>query len=207
MKNVGSNQGKFWLKVLKRKMIPDSLFWRNAKYKPPSPQHIKTKILTSHSLHNATWVETGTYLGDTTLELSKIAKKVISIEPQTELYAFAKIRLGRYKNVSIVNETSENSITKILETIDGPTCFWLDGHYSGDVTYQGKVISPIADELASISKYLSRENPTVVFIDDFRLFSNSSSSGYPSQLSLVEWASENKLNWTIEHDIFIAKSM
>ena len=207
MKNVGSTQGRLWLKVLKRKVTLNSLLWRIAQYKPPSPQHVKTRILSAHSLHDAIWIETGTYLGDTTLKLSKIARQVISIEPQTELSEFARKRLNRRKNVNIINETSEDCIAEILGTISGPTCFWLDGHYSGDVTYEGTAISPVADELASISKYLHRGNAIVVFIDDFRLFSNSASSGYPSHLSLVEWAIENKLNWTVEHDIFIAKSI
>jgi len=206
MRNIGSIQDRLWLKILKRKLTPDNLLWRNRGYAPPSPQHVKTRILSTHSLDNAIWVETGTYLGDTTLELSKFAKQVISIEPQTELSKFAKNRLKRYKNVSVVNKSSETSIAEILGNISGPTCFWLDGHYSGDVTYKGVDISPILFELATISKYLDEKNPVVVFIDDFRLFVNSMISGYPSQWSLVEWAMENKMKWTVEHDIFIAKS-
>jgi hypothetical protein len=207
MKNVGSTHGRLWLKVLKRKLTPESLLWRIGQYKPPSPQHVKTRILSAHSLNNAIWVETGTYLGDTTLKLSKIARQVISIEPQTELSEFANKRLNRRKNIKIINEKSEDCIAEILGTISGPTCFWLDGHYSGDVTYKGAIISPVAEELASISKYLYSGNPIVVYIDDFRLFSNSASTGYPSHLFLVKWATENELKWTIEHDIFIAKTI
>jgi hypothetical protein len=206
MTNIGTTADKLWLKVLKRKLTPDSLFWKARNYGPPSPQHIKTRILATYSLENAIWVETGTYLGDTTLRLSKIAKRVISIEPQAELSEFAKNRLMRCKNVDIINKTSEESIAEILESIGGPTCFWLDGHHSGDVTYKGDAISPIEYELACIATYLNRDNPIVVFIDDFRLFANSGSSGYPSHLNLVNWALENKMAWTVEHDIFIAKS-
>ena len=207
MTTIGTMEVKLWLKVLKRKMTPDGLVWKVRNYGPPSPQHIKTRILATYSLENATWVETGTYLGDTTLKLSKIAKRVISIEPQTELSGFAKNRLKGCKNVEVVNKTSEESIVQILESISGPTCFWLDGHYSGDVTHKGVSISPIAHELLIIATYLSRNNPVVVFIDDFRLFSNSTSSGYPSHWSLVDWALENRMTWTVEHDIFIAKSI
>jgi hypothetical protein len=206
MTNIGATPDKLWLKVLKRKLTPDGLFWKVRNYGPPSPQHIKTKILATYSLENATWVETGTYLGDTTLKLSKIAKQVISIEPQAELSEFAKNRLKRCKNVDVINKTSENSIAEILESIAGPTCFWLDGHYSGDVTYKGVAISPIEFELTCIATYLKRNNPIVVFIDDFRLFVNSASSEYPSHWNLVDWALENKMTWTVEHDIFIAKS-
>lgn len=199
-------QTKFWLKVFKRKMTPDSFLWKLRSFDPPSPQHVKTRVLSSHSLDHAVWVETGTYLGDTTLSVSKIAKNVISIEPQIELSNFAKKRLKRHKNVKVLNSTSEESIAGILDNLSGPACFWLDGHYSGDVTYKGPDISPILQELAAISTYANKDNPVVVFIDDFRLFVNSASSGYPSHRTLVEWALENNLNWTVEHDIFIAKS-
>ena len=200
-----SDQFKFWLKVIKRNLYPESLKWRKSNYSSPSPQHVKIRILKSNSLQNATWIETGTYLGDTTSKLAKISQKVISIEPQTELSVFASKRLRRHKNVEIINATSESSITDILKSISGPTCFWLDGHYSGDVTFQGSEVSPISAELSAISRYLTR-NKVVVLIDDFRLFVNSATTGYPPQSTLIAWASENNLFWTVEHDIFIAKS-
>jgi hypothetical protein len=205
MKLSKSREFKFWLKVIKRNLIPESLKWRGTNYSSPSPQHVKIRILKSNSLHDATWVETGTYLGDTTSKLAKIARKVISIEPQVELSKFASNRLKRHKNIEIINAASENCISQILERISGPTCFWLDGHYSGDVTFQGTEVSPISAELTAISNYLT-SNKVVVLIDDFRLFVNSAATGYPPHSSLVEWAGENNLSWTVEHDIFIAKS-
>ena len=204
MKLSKSREFKFWLKVIKRNLYPESLKWRSSNYSSPSPQHVKIRILKSNSLQNATWIETGTYLGDTTSKLAKISQKVISIEPQTELSVFASKRLRRHKNVEIINATSESSITDILKSISGPTCFWLDGHYSGDVTFQGAEVSPISAELSAISRYLTR-NKVVVLIDDFRLFVNSATTGYPPQSTLIAWASENNLFWTVEHDIFIAK--
>jgi hypothetical protein len=200
-----SDQVKFWLKVAKRNLIHESYIWRRSNYSSPSPQHVKIKVLISHSLPNATWIETGTYLGDTTSKLSKIAKKVISIEPQTELSLFASTRLKRKKNVEVINATSEGCIIKVLAGVSGPTCFWLDGHYSGDVTFQGSEISPILLELDAISSYLTK-NKVVVLVDDFRLFVNSATTGYPPQSTLIDWASENNLSWTVEHDIFVAKS-
>jgi len=60
-------------------------------------------------------------------------------------------------------------------------------------------------ELSSISKFL-RSNEVAIFVDDFRLFVNSENTGYPPQSTLVDWAVENDLSWTVEQDIFIAKS-
>jgi hypothetical protein len=197
---------KFWLKVLKRNLIPETYNWRKSNYSSPSPQHVKIKVLKSHSIPNATWIETGTYLGDTTSQLAMIAKKVISIEPQAELSVFASTRLRRKKNVEVINATSESCIAKVLEGVSGSTCFWLDGHYSGDVTFKGTEVSPISAELSAISGYLKR-NKVVVLIDDFRLFVNSEATGYPSHLTLVAWAGKENLSWTVEHDIFIAKTL
>ncbi len=196
---------KFWLKVIKRNLIPETYNWRNSNYSSPSPQHVKIKVLKAHSLNKATWIETGTYLGDTTSKLAKLAKKVISIEPQAELSEFASKRLRRKKNVEVINATSESCIAKVLEGVSGPTCFWLDGHYSGDVTFQGSEISPILKELDAISNHLL-SNPVVVFVDDFRLFANSVATGYPEHFALLKWAKANGLTWSVEHDIFIATS-
>lgn len=206
MTSIGTTRDRFWLKVFKRKLTPDGFLWKFRNFNPPSPQHVKIRILLSHSLDNAFWIETGTYLGDTTLSLSRIAKNIVSIEPQFELSQFAKKRLKRFENIKVVNSTSEESIAGILDTVSGPACFWLDGHPSGDITHKGPAISPILQELAAISAYANKDNPVVVFVDDFRLFVSSTSSGYPSHLTLVEWAFDNNLNWTVEHDIFIAKS-
>jgi hypothetical protein len=162
-------------------------------------------VLKSHSLPNSTWIETGTYLGDTTSKLAKIANRVISIEPQAELSLFASSRLKRKKNVEVINATSESCIVKVLEGVSGPTCFWLDGHYSGDVTFQGTEVSPILNELAAISDFIKQSNNVVVCIDDFRLFVDSISTGYPPHSNLVSWAQENELSWTVEQDIFLAK--
>ena len=194
-----------WLKVFKRNLMPESLRWRGQKYSSPSPQHVKIGILTANALPNAIWIETGTYLGDTTSKLSKIAKRVISIEPQKELSEFASRRFRKRPNVEIINSPSEDCIKEILNKVTGPTCFWLDGHYSGDITFQGAEVSPINIELSAISDYL-RSNKVVIFIDDFRLFVNSVETGYPAHTTLVAWAVENALSWTVEQDIFIAKS-
>ena len=179
--------------------------WRRVNFSAPSPQHVKEKILILNSIPNATWVETGTYLGDTTIVLAKNALKVITIEPSAKQYEFVSKRLIDLKNVEIVNSTSEECMERILIDLSGPTCFWLDGHYSGGDTFKGISDTPIIFELDSISKYLEKNRDVVIFIDDFRLFVDSSNTGYPSQNYLVEWAKSHKLTWTVEQDIFIAR--
>lgn len=84
--------------------------------------------------------------------------------------------------------------------------FWLDGHFSGENTFQGPSDTPIRQELTTIGEHLSDFSRVSVLIDDVRCFNPSVSeySNYPDISFLVDWAKSHKLFWTIEHDIFIA---
>jgi hypothetical protein len=56
------------------------------------------------------------------------------------------------------------------------TLFWLDGHFSGGITAQGEVSTPICDEVLAVAKQCPVR--FVVLIDDARSF--GSEVGYPS---------------------------
>ena len=198
----------YYLKVFKRNITPSYLVWKKNRYSSPSPQFIKTQVLKRNGTQSGTWVETGTYLGDTTKFLASNFpnSKIFSLEPQNSIFKFAKFRLRRKTNVEIINGSSEEMFEQILNKLDGPVNFWLDGHFSGDITFQGESISPIIKELNLIEKYEARMGNFVVFIDDIRDFDEDLNSGYPSRDALVSWANKNNLKWNIEQDIFIAKS-
>ena len=49
--------------------------WNKRNFRSPSPEFIKQKILESENINDCLWIETGTYYGETTKFLSKIAKK------------------------------------------------------------------------------------------------------------------------------------
>jgi len=177
--------------------------------KSPSPNFVKKRILKSFSFGNATWVETGTYLGETTLALGKHAKRVVSLEPALPLFKFSKKRLASHKNIEILNGSSEELFLGILSKLSGPTCFWLDGHASGDVTFQGKTETPVVFELDSIKKFRNNWKDLTVCVDDVRCFSQKISKNvgdYPTINFLVDWAEDCGLGWKIEHDIFIAST-
>ena len=199
---------KYFIKVYKRKLTPSYFKWRNNGFSSPSPQFIKTQVLKRNGTQSGTWVETGTYLGDTTKFLANNfpKSKIFSLEPQKSIFKFAKFRLRRKANVEIINGSSEEKFEEILHKLVGPVNFWLDGHFSGDITYQGESISPIIKELNLIEKYKARMGDLAVLIDDIRDFDEDLNSGYPSRDSLVAWANKNDLKWNIEQDIFIAKT-
>lgn len=185
----------------------DFIQWVNRQYSAPSPYFIKKACLIRNGLPNSIWVETGTYLGETTEFISRHASKVYSIEPEPILFQKAKKYFKSFDHISILHGTSENIFPILLPKIKGNVNFWLDGHYSDGVTYQGSQDTPIIDELKNISKNLKQFKNVTIFIDDIRCFQSkkSKSSSYPSLDYLVRWAKQEQFLWHIEHDIFIAK--
>ncbi len=188
--------------------IRDSFQWAERGYAAPSPHFIRRECLLRNGLPSATWVETGTFLGQTTQLLAKHATKVYSIEPEPKLFARAQKLFSSQKHVEILNGSSEDVFPVLLPHLRGDVNFWLDGHYSAGITFKGAQDTPILDELASISRNIDSFGKICVLVDDIRCFNPllPEYSTYPSLDTLVDWAIEHKLNWHIEHDIFIAKT-
>ena len=182
--------------------------WKARGFAAPSPPHIKRVTLLRNGTPGCTWVETGTYFGDTTAILAKHAKYVYSIEPEPELHARARLRFTKTKNVEIIHGTSELVFPGLLAKLSGDVSFWLDGHYSAGVTFKGEKDTPIKEELAAISAALPRLGRVTILIDDVRCFdpSHPEFSEYPARGWLVGWAQSQNLKWHIEHDIFVARN-
>lgn len=185
--------------------------WEKTSYSSPSPNFIKQSCVLRNSLASGggfTFIETGTFRGDTTALLGAIADKVISIEPEIGLYQEAYLRFKDTGNIEIVNGTSEDVFPILIPKLTGDVCFWLDGHFSAGVTFKGKSDTPIIEELKEISKNLPNLDKVVIMVDDIRCFDPSIAGfeDYPTRSYLVNWADKNKLTWTIEHDIFIARN-
>lgn len=99
--------------------------------------------------------------------------------------------------------SSEDGFRIMTSKLQNKGNFWLDGHYSGDITFFGKEVSPVQFELDEISRILSKLNGIAIIIDDCRLFNGV--DGYPNKTELVKWANIHGLEWTVEHDIFVMK--
>src|SRR6516162_684907 len=182
--------------------------WADRQFAAPSPQFVKLEVLLRNGLRDATWVETGTFMGDTTDILSKVAKVVYSIEPEPILFSRAEQRFRNTRNVKIINGLSEEIFPKLLPRISGNICFWLEGHYSEGFTFRGPGDTPILKELPSIGSNVKQMDKIVVMVDDVRCFDprNPEFSAYPPVDVLVDWARKHNFAWHIEHDIFIAKN-
>lgn len=190
-----------------RLSVLDRVAWINRGYAPPYPWHIKIQTLLRHGTPDGTWVETGTFLGETTRELARHANRVYTLEPEPTLYQRAAERLSKLENVTVINSPSETCFPDLLPKLSGPVNFWLDGHYSGEATYKGGCDTPILAELAQIETNLERYSKTVVIVDDVRCFDPTVTifGRYPPLDALVDWARRNRLRWSIENDMFIAR--
>jgi hypothetical protein len=182
--------------------------WKQRGYAVPSPHYIKMAVVVRNGLPDATWVETGTYRGRTTRRLAGVGKKVYSIEPEPTLYADARKAFAGMPNVELINDISENVFPGLLPTLRGDICFWLDGHFSAGATFKGPQDTPIVEELACITQNLATMGKVSVMVDDVRCFNPNDPdySTYPPLDFLVDWARQNKMNWHIEHDIFVARN-
>ncbi len=181
--------------------------WRKRLFDVPAPQKVKWAVLDRHKIPGATWVETGTYLGDTTEFLAARAAMVCSIEPADALYQAGSRRFRNQANVRLLHGTSETIFPDLLKELRGKVCFWLDGHASGGVTFRGVLSTPIMNELQDIEASLPNFSSIVVLIDDMRCFDPSIPmyADYPPRAKVVDWAERNQMTWHIEHDIFVAK--
>jgi len=170
-----------------------------------APQFVKQSIFIRYGIPNATWVETGTYLGTTTNFLEKNFGNVYTVEPSIELHANATKRfLGR--NIEVINGLSETVFPELIPKLSGNCNFWLDGHYSGGVTFEGESHCPIPQEFDAIEANLENFDKVAILVDDIRLFIPPMEPDYPSIDWVVDWARKHNFTWCIEHDILIMRN-
>lgn len=201
----------------KKYLIPKFLvyFYRNIKLSSwvtkdflspfKTPTFVKQKILLKHAVKNSNWIETGTYIGATTGFLAKRFPYVHTIEPSEDCLKIAKSNLNGFKNIIYHHGTSEQTLDEIFLNLSGNLCLWLDGHFSGGITFLGDKECPINFELETIDKNKKKFDKLVIFIDDIASGFNDHGN-YPSIDFYVDWARKNNFNWFIEQGIFIIKS-
>ena len=92
---------------------------------------------------------------------------------------------------------------------DDEIVFFLDGHFSGGITYFSDIETPILEELEFIKKIAGQTKKIVVLIDDVRCFKTNEFqvSKYPSLNRLVDFARNMHWVWKIESDMFIMSSV
>ena len=184
---------------LKRREIMNS--WRKNGYSVPVPSIVKQRVIINYQkkYNCSTFIETGTYLGDTVEALKTKFKKVISIELGMDLYINAKERFLNDKNIEIFQGDSGKVLPQIVLGLKDPAIFWLDGHYSAGITAKGDKICPILEELDAIFDNSNLNH--ILLIDDARDFVGE--GDYPTIDRLTDYIKSKNERYKVQvkHDI------
>jgi len=116
-----------------------------------------------------TFVETGTYKGDTvkTMLLSSLFENIYSVDIDKTRAARAKRRFRSFKFIQCDHGDSAVWLPQVLREINEPALFWLDAHASYEQVLKSGVPTPILDEIRAI---VSHRKDHVVLIDDARYY-------------------------------------
>ncbi len=124
-------------------------------------------LLLQKSFGLDTFIETGTYEGETAAWAAESFSKVVTIEYSEELYRLAQERHQDKTNIDFVFGNSAEKLRSLTELSNGTAVIWLDGHWSGGSTYGEYDECPLLRELEQLSR-ISRSH--FLLIDDARLF-------------------------------------
>jgi hypothetical protein len=135
----------------------------------------------------STFIETGTFRGDTIASLRYDFDELISIELSEDLHERARRRFATCPDIILIRGDSASQLPRALGRCGDSRAFiWLDAHYSGSDTAKGAHNTPIMQEVESIRRCGTGKD--VIVIDDLRLFwevrggfrQHESVGGYPS---------------------------
>lgn len=116
---------------------------------------------------NKYFVESGSYTGGGINMAGHAGFEIIhSVELAFHHYQDCCRLFSCYPNIYLYHGNSADVFPSILEKIDAPATFWLDGHYSAGTTAKGPSNTPILAELESIKRHPIKTH--TILIDDIR---------------------------------------
>jgi hypothetical protein len=162
--------------------------WEASGRQGPPPHAVKRRALQAYAGRHGlrTFVESGTFLGDMVEGLRRSMDRVVTIELDDALYRRAQDRFAACSNVEVLHGDSGELLRGVVQAIEEPALFWLDGHYSGGYTARGSSDTPIMRELTAIVADAPRGH--VVLVDDARHFDGQ--GDYPSIAELREFLTD-----------------
>ena len=113
------------------------------------------------------FIETGTFYGETIMQMKRYFSNLYTIEIKEEFY---KLCVKRYKGsgINFLLGDSSEVLKNLLPNINGNSIIFLDGHWSAGNTGRGKKDCPLYEELESIMKF--HKGKCLIIVDDVRLF-------------------------------------
>ena len=175
-----------------------ALQWRLSGKPLPPPNIVKQHIVIAYQRRYRlrTFVETGTYTGEMVHAVSPYVERVISIEVAPALHAQAARRFAGRDNIRLLLGDSATLLPAVIESLDEPALFWLDGHFMGEESGRGAQDTPIVAEMTSLLSHRVRGH--VVLIDDARLFDGT--GGYPQVDAFACWIQERRAGTSVRVD-------
>jgi hypothetical protein len=125
------------------------------------------------------FVETGTYMGETTRLASRYYDSVFSIEINPLLHekTCSVFKMEGIKNVKLFLGDSIVILDEIIPDVLDGAVFFLDAHISGsDSDWNKKQRVPLLEELDCILKY--KLKPSVFILDDVRFWKGHSEQAW-----------------------------
>ena len=122
----------------------------------------------------SSFIETGTYCGETIFSLEAHFDKLYTIEFSEKYYNITKNNYNGNKINFMLGDSSVLFET-LLPTISDKCIFFLDGHWSGGDTGRSTKDCPLVEEVTQINNLFQNEG--IIIIDDFRCFGLDKTSG------------------------------
>ena len=114
-----------------------------------------------------TFVETGTFMGETAAWAAGHFRRVVTIEAAASFAAAARKRFAE----GLVEVQEGNSVARLpalLKSLSRPAVFWLDAHWSGGATAGQDDECPLLEEIRLLN---GSRHEHFILVDDARLFS------------------------------------
>jgi hypothetical protein len=184
-------------------LVAASKRWKQEGWYHPPPYFVRRAMLLTEAraIHAEIFVETGTFLGDTSWGLMNDFRHVYTLEVEPSLAAMAGERFQKKYPVTVIEGDSASILPGLCQKLDGPCLFYLDGHYSGGITGKGETDCPVIAELQAV--FDNTKYPFRIVIDDARLFGVD--AAYPKIDSIAEFLSrqERRMRLRVENDAII----
>lgn len=130
---------------------------------------LKLATLLQRELDLNTFVETGTFRGETIERMRPLFDRLHTVEYSEELYTDARQKFQDLEEIELVQGDSPAFLRDRADEFQTqPVMFWLDAHWCNAAGVDGeKSQCPLLEELAAIGKL---HPSSVVWIDDARFF-------------------------------------
>ena len=120
------------------------------------------------SLPVSTFVETGTFKGETTRSVVPFFDQIYTVELSPELMETTGAKLSEFDNVQMIHGSSPQVLSSLQSKLaDKSVVYWLDAHWCGATTAGKDNECPLLHEINALGQL---NDQSVVLIDDARLF-------------------------------------